>query len=306
MSCPKSTAPVNIPTFATACSLKCKYSYNYPATELQGTYKKEYISYRVNPSQNTPVQYGDSNYEVEEFRIYYPSLHTFVGEEADAEMVIVHRNNMGSDKLLVCIPMVVKDVANDASMMLENIIIEVAKRANSFQNTTTINLAGFTLNKFIPKKPFIIYDGTPPYAPCTNSNVHYVVFMKSDSIIITPKSMDILQRFVSRHYYQVKDDPKTGFFYNKNGPTLGTSMSDDIYIECNPTGSEGEILVPTASAWSSPFTGKNMNLAFNLNSINTFIYIILGIIIIYCCIKIIQYILYFMSNGNGNRTNGLP
>ena len=294
MSCPKSTAPVNLPTFATACSLKCKYSYNYPASELQGTNKKEYISYRVNERQNTPVQYGDSNYDVEEFRIYHPSLHNFVGEKADAEMVIIHRNNMGSEKLLVCIPMVEKDVANDSSVMLEHVIIEVAKRANSNENTTVINLAGFTLNKFIPKKkPFIIYKGTTPYSPCTNTTVNYVVFTKPDAITITPTSMSILKRMISTQNYEVKSDPKGGFFYNKDGPTLGTSMSDDIYIECKPTGSDGEVLVPAASAWS--MSSLNMKTNMNLNSINTFIYVILGIIIMYGCIKLIEYVLLFMS-----------
>ncbi len=295
MSCPNSTAPVNIPTFATACSLKCKYSYNYPATELQGIHKNEYISYRVNPKQNTPVQYGDSNYDVEEFRIYHPSLHKFVGDKADAEMIIIHRNNMGSEKLLVCIPMVVKDVANDNTIMLDNIISEVARRANSNENSTVINLAGFTLNKFIPKKkPFIIYKGTTPYSPCTNATVNYIVFTKSDAITITPGSMKTLSTIVAPQKYNVKSDPKSGFFYNKDGPTLGTSMSDDIYIECKPTGSDGEVLVPTASAWSMSSLNMNTNI-MNLNSINTFIYVILGIIIMYGCIKLIQYMLLFMS-----------
>jgi carbonic anhydrase len=299
MSCPKSTAPVNIPTTATACSLKCKYSYNYPASSLQGTNKKDYISYRLNEAQNTPVQYGDSNYEVEEFRIYQPSLHSFVGEKAPAELVIIHRNNMGSDKLLVCIPMIEKDVANDSSVMLEHVIIEVAKRANSNENTTMINLAGFTLNKFIPKKkPFIIYKGTLPYSPCINSTVNYVVFTDADAAIkITPTSMNILERIITRHNYEVKPEPKGGFFYNKDGPTLGTSMSDDIYIDCKPTGSEGEVLVPTTSAWS--FSSGNMKLnMINTNSINTSIYVILGIIIMYGCIKLIQYILLFMSKAS--------
>ena len=42
--------------------------------------------------------------------------------------------------------------------------------------------------------------------------------------------------------YQPNKNPD-GFFYNKNGPSDG-GMDGEIYIECNPTGADGKVLVP--------------------------------------------------------------
>lgn len=293
MSCPNSTSPVNIPTTATTCSLKCEYSHNYPSSELNVTNNGDYISLKMNPIQNSPVEYGNSSYDVEEVRIYKQSLHSYVGEFADAELIIIHRNNMGSEKLFVCIPlMMARDTVNDNSIALDNVLSEAGKRANSVGKQTQVNLASFNLNKFIPKKPFIIYNGTLPFSPCVNkTTVNYVVFGKQDAIKITPSSMSLLNNLIKNHNYRVKEDPKSGFFYNRNGPKSGTSSNEDIYIDCKPTGSDGEILVPTASAWA--ISADSMN----LNAVNVAFAVFIGCLIMYILIKLVNTL--FSSIGGG-------
>lgn len=303
MSCPNSTSPVNIPTVGTTCSLKCKFSYNYPSSELNVTHNGDYISFKLNPIQNAPVEYGNSSYDVEEFRIYRQSLHTYIGEYADAELIIVHRNNMGSEKLLVCVPLMQSAMPDDNSIALDNVLSEVGKRANSNGMQTRINLASFSLNKFIPKKPYIIYNGTLPFSPCNNkTTANYVVFGKQDAIKIAPSSMNLLNNIVKKHKYSIKNDPKNGFFFNKSGPSSGTTSNEDIYIECKPTGSDGEILVPTASAWS--ISADTMN----LSKVGMIIGVLIGAIIMYLLIKLLQYILSSMKSGpnSTSATTALP
>ena len=290
MSCPKSTSPVNIPTVGTTCSLKCNFSHNYPSSELKVKHNGDHISFRLNPIQNSPVEYGNSSYDVEEFMIYSPSIHTFVGEYADAELIIVHRNNMGTEKLAVCIPLMQSNTPNDNSIVLDNVLSEVGKRANSTGTETQVNLASFNLNKFIPKKPYIIYNGT---FKCdgddTKDNMNYVVFGKQDAVKITPSSMELLNKIVKKHKFEIKSTPKNGFFFNKNGPSSGTTSNEDIYIECKPTGSDGEILVPTASAWS--MSADTMN----LSNVGIIIGILLGVILMYVLIKLAQTLLKSMK-----------
>lgn len=291
MSCPNFTAPVNIPTVGTTCSLKCTLSHNYPSSELMITNNGDYISLRINPIQNSPVEYGNSSYDVEDIRIYRNSLHTYVGERADAELIIIHRNNMGKDKLFVCVPLMQSSTPDDNSIVLDNVLSEVGKRANSNGMQTRVNLASFNLNKFIPKKPYIIYNGTQPFAPCDSKrSVNYVVFGKQDAIKLTPSSMSILNNTIKNHNYNIKGEPKSGFFFNKSGPSSGTSSNEDIYIECKPTGSDGEILVPTASAWA--ISADSMN----LSKVGLIIGILLGAIILYLLIRLLRYILAAMKS----------
>jgi carbonic anhydrase len=292
MSCPNSTSPVNIPTIGTTCLLKCDFSHNYPSSLLNVTHNGDHLSFKMNSTKTDTVEYGNSTYDVEEFRIYMNSLHTYVGDKADAELIIIHRNNMGGEKLLVSVPMMMHGTANDTSIALDNVLSEVGKRANSNGSQTQVNLASFNLNNFIPKKPFIIYNGTLPFVPCdNNTKVNYVVFRKEDAIFMTPSSAELLWNILSRNTYSVQKDPVNGFFFNKNGPSTGTTSSEDIYIDCKPTGNDDEMIqVPTISAWSMSSD------TINLSKIGAVIGVLLGMIIMYILIKILSFALSSMKS----------
>jgi carbonic anhydrase len=303
MSCPNSTSPVDIPTIGTTCSLKCNFSHKYPSSELYVTHNGDYISIKLNSSvQSQPVEYGNSTYDVEDIRLYMYSLHTYVGEKAHGEMIIIHRNNMGGEKLLVCVPFMVNENAgNDTSIAFDNVVSEIGRRANSNGSQTQINLATFNLNKFIPKKPFIIYNGTLPFSPCEKTKVDYVVFRKEDAIPITLSSAELLFKLIKRTNYDIKGRPSNGFFFNKNGPKVGTSTSDDIYIDCKPTGSDGEtIQVPSAaSSWN--LSADTMN----LSKVGMAIGLLVGMIIMYLLIKMLTYGLNALKIGQSvNFTSG--
>jgi hypothetical protein len=247
--------------------------------------------FKMSNIQNDSVEYANNNYNLDSFIILNKSSHTYVGEHADAELIIVHKNNMGSGKLYVCVPLMQGATSDDNSIVLDNVLSEVGKRANSNGMQTKINLASFNLNRFIPKKPYIIYNGNADCRGSENNEDTFIVFRKQDAIKITPSSMNLLNNVIKRNDSSVKEKPpKKGFFFNKKGPTSGTSLNGDIYIDCKPTGNDGEILVPTASAWAISANTMNMPI------VNIGLSILVGCLIMYLLIKLSITVFSSMNN----------
>lgn len=289
MSC-NITSPVNIPTSASTCSLKCNYSHNYPSSELYVVNKNNHISLKMPYTKETEhIMYGGNSYDVEEIRIYRNSLHKYTNEPADAEMIIIHKSIKESKKLFVCIPFVSTSTPDDNSLLLDNIVNLIGKNANSTGQSTNINITGFNLNKFIPNSPYIIYQGTQP-DQC--AIVDYIVFRKQNAIKISSNTLKIINNIIKQHDYTTKPDPIGKFFYNRNGPSRGTATNEDIYIECNPTGSDGELIVPVSSSFLSMnddmFNVSNTGVLYVLTSI-------IGIILMYSIFKLINAFFTFIN-----------
>jgi carbonic anhydrase len=293
MSCPNSTAPIDITNNnASNCELKCNYNFNYPLTSvLTVANRGDYLSLRIDKSDNTPVTYNADNYEVRDVRIYKPSLHTYGGSKADAEMIISHINTSGGNNLLICVPIVVGASAADTSTLFDTILSDVAKYASSLDKYTIINSPTFTLNKFIPMKPFYSYNGSLPYSPC-NGSYNYVVFSKEQSnVYMSQNAFNVLNKIIKSNLYTTKNKTnKNGLFYNEKGPTALQSINGggDIYIECTPTGASGESLVPV--------TGTQSLSLLNFGSAgvvvdNLFFKIFIGILVIYIIMEVGKYIL---------------
>ena len=105
MACSSSTAPINIAKdeIDDDCYLKCFYKYNYPASPATTiTNNGNYLSLSYD---KVKVNYNNNELITGDIRLYTPSLHTFDGISADAEMVISHMD--AGISLLVCIPIVI-------------------------------------------------------------------------------------------------------------------------------------------------------------------------------------------------------
>jgi len=280
MTCPNATAPIDITNnTSSVCDLKCNYSFNYPLSTINLTNRGEYLSIRV--EKNSSI-FNAETYEIEEARLYRPSLHTYGGTKTDAELIISHNNTGGSGGLLVCIPITVGASSSDSTSLLDSIMLDAAKTANSFGKQTIINISTFSFNKFIPTKPFYSYSGTLPYTPC-NSYYNYVVFSKDDSsVYMSPSAFKLLSKITTANTYSTKKN-KGGLFYNKKGAsTISSDKGGDIYIECLPTGASGESLVPLATSSSSL---SNFDITGNVYS-NTIISIIIGILLLLAVTKL--------------------
>ena len=101
MTCESATAPINIIDASTKdCKGKCDYSFFYQNTSgYVKNYNNQYLL--VNIQDNTISTFNSKSYQIEEIRIYSPSLHTYGGTKADGEFLIIHKNINGPDKLIV-------------------------------------------------------------------------------------------------------------------------------------------------------------------------------------------------------------
>jgi len=250
MTCESATAPINIiDASAKDCKGKCDYSFFYQNTSgYVKNYNNQYLL--VNIQDNTISTFNSKSYQIEEIRIYSPSLHTYGGTKADGEFLIIHKNINGPDKLIVSIPLIkggnITQSSNDIKNMI-NIAAQSGVNQSSELNGMTINL-----NDYIPRTIYYFYRGTLPYSCGSGVLVNYVVFSKNirNSPINIPE--DILKKLnniIKKQNVEIKPTPDE-FGKSKGPPSMsgsssGTSSGGDIYIDCQPVGEEGELLVNT-------------------------------------------------------------
>jgi VIT1/CCC1 family predicted Fe2+/Mn2+ transporter len=131
-----------------------------------------------------------------------------------------------------------------------------------------------------------------PTLPCIG-NIQYIVFDKSNAISVTSKTIAGLKKIITAHTYGVHKNPN-GIFYNENGPSKGTGTLDDIYIECNPTGSDGKTYASTNDTQSS--TSSSTSSASLTQWLIPLVGVILFIILIYVAPSIVNSIAKSMIN----------
>ena len=96
---------------------------------------------------------------------------------ADAELFIVHNNIAGTGNLIICVPIIIGSSNIDTTSIFDDLMMKISNTANSVGKQTTLINNNFSLNKFIPNKPFFSYSGTLPYSPC-NGIYDYIVLIK--------------------------------------------------------------------------------------------------------------------------------
>lgn len=286
MSCLNSTSPINIEKTSNICELKCDLMFSYINSSTNITNKGNYLLFSYDKGVNPPVIYNANKYDVQEIRLYSPSLHTFQGKQADAELIVVHNNVSGSNgNLLVCIPIIKNDNVSKTSDVIGTIVKNVSKLAQNKGEKVTVSNIDFNLNDFVPMKPFYNYTGTLPYAPC-NGLYNFIVFDKNlTSASISNKDHKLLEKIlVDVKIPKIRRNKKV--YYNPKGPRVNKD-SDDIYIECNPTGDDGEILIKQEKE-SKSMTLEESDKVYK--TIQTSTNVVLGILIMYGIIKTSRYV----------------
>ena len=279
MSCANATAPLDLTKNTdNICNLKCAYSFTYSPTNLRITNQGNYLSFLTENSNTPPVTYNDQLYNVKEVRLYSKSIHTWAGKQADAELVISHTNLNSTNKLLVCIPIVQSSTTTAASAsFFDFIIAETGRTANSKGQQTVYNNPTLTLGKFIPMTPYYSYTGTLPWTPC-NGNYSYIVFKKDNAITMSPYAYKALQKLIpSPHNIRTSGNNTKSIFYNAKGPT--PPNVGEIYIDCQPTGDDGEVLVPAKVDSSGIFDNQLLQRIFNFTIVKLLVGVLVMLII---------------------------
>lgn len=239
MSCPKSNAPIdiNIQKISGKCDLKCAYNFKYPNSSCVATNRGDYISIAYDTMSDSPVTYNNVGYNVSEVRIYSPSLHSFNEQKTAGEIIVVHNSNKGTKPLLVCIPLIKDNSTSKGSSLLTDIVSAMTSNAPADGESTTIYIDNFSLDAFVPKKPFFAYSANQPYQPCIGT-VNIIVFGPREAKnYISDTTLTSLNRIISANTYTSKTGPL--LFFNPKGP--GTKgLSEDIYIDCQPIDKSSE------------------------------------------------------------------
>jgi carbonic anhydrase len=251
MSC---TAPLNIvKKTAGRCSLKCLLWYNYTASTCTIKTNTDYLSILYDGSSD--VMYNSIKYTPTELRLYRPSLHTFDGVHADAELMVLHKGSSGG--LMICLPITGNSDKNGSTASV--LLSEIIKNAPATGDSVSVNLQDFNLNYIIPKSPYFSYIGSEPFDGCSSSTIYnYVVFPKQ-SIFVNSSTLDELAESINEAEIPTHDGDA---FWNEKG-TISNGFSGDgqIYIDCQPTGQEEDILFKEDS---SAYKKVNMDWVYNV------------------------------------------
>lgn len=285
MSCPNGTSPIDLDVSKITgnCDLKCSYNFNYNNSSCIATNRGDYLSLSYDKSSSPPVTYNSQAYDVQEIRLYTPSLHSYLGTKTEAELIVVHTSNTGSAPLLVCIPVKSNNTSSISSSFFKTLINTVASSAPSDGLSTTVQFTKYNLTVLVPRKPFFSYSATTPYQPCSET-VEIIAFDSSSALDMMPDTLTKLQSIIQPNGYDIKTGPS--LFYNQNGPNRSNN-SDDIYIDCQPVGSsneEVEIVVNTDSSGST--------MTFDDLANNVYVRILLGSLLF-------VFLLFVIKNGLG-------
>jgi hypothetical protein len=214
------------------CDLKCEYSFKYKESSLNVKNNGVNISLTYDNSNVPPVLYNEVKYNVSKIMLFSPSLHLFNENKIDAEVIIEHTPESGGQNLFVCIPIVKSNNTTTASSLLTQIIAGIASNAPAENETTNLNLSGFTLDEIVPKKPFFSYSGT--YGDSTSD---FIVFGQNFAIPLNEKILTALGSIIKPFQLPMIGD---NLFFNAKGPNSGGPVDGGIYISCQPTGSSEE------------------------------------------------------------------
>jgi carbonic anhydrase len=268
MSC---NVPINIVRQQTdKCNLKCKLWYNYGNSSclLQNSKDQLILTY----DGASDVMFNSVPYKPTEIRIFKPSIHSYDGTYAEAELIIVHSG--GQNGLLICVPITISEtsISTKGSTLLEDIITN----ATDSTEVVTMNIQDFNANNLIPKSSYFSYAGPIPYAQCNpDSNAQYVVFhYKQGSISVSQETMDNLGKIIHDAYIPIYEGKS---FFNEKG-TIENGFAGDgqIYIDCQPTDEDSEIVYQQPEKqinldwlWASLFIIIGLCIAWLLGKIST-------------------------------------
>ena len=265
------------------CDLKCAYNFKYSESNSTAKNNGVMIGLSYDNSSVPPVLYNNQKYNVTNILITCPSLHTFNGSQASAEIVIEHSPVTGGGQLFVAIPFSSSSESSTASNLVTEIIQSVATNAPSQGNSTNLSLSDFTLQNVVPNKPFFSY---------TDSDKNdWIVFGMLSAIPLSSNTLTTLGQIIKPFPL-----PMTGnsLFFNSSGPNSSGSVGDGIYISCKPTGSSEE---ETAVEYSKNTPSYDLSNMMNSPIASLIIQIIVGCILFVIVFLMFNYIYSWITTG---------
>lgn len=218
------------------CNTKCAYSFDYKDCGLTATNNGFQITYGIDPVPTVPpVLYNNSQYLPIKVYIFCPSIHKYEGSQVAAELKISHYPVNGVGALDVYIPIIRSTDTSAASILISQMISDVAAKAPKSGNKIShvSGVENFSLNTIIPRAPFY---------SCSRYGIDNIFFGLASAIPLSGSILDTKLTKIIKAWPSQPNDANTKVFYNGVGPK-STLADQGIYIDCQPTGSSGEVEV---------------------------------------------------------------
>jgi hypothetical protein len=284
MSC---NVPLNIVRQQTdKCSLKCKLWYKYGNSSCLVKNAKEHLE--ISYDGESDVMFNMVPYTPTQILIFKPSIHTYDGQYADAEIVICHKG--GTNGLFICIPIIVSQTM--ASSAGSNILENIFRNTLNTPDPTTLNIQDFNANYLIPKSSYFSY--VAPMLPIggrclERTSAQYVVFhQRHGNMTVSQEAMNNLGNLIHDSYMSTYEGKS---FFNESGTTSNGFAGDgEIYMDCQPVGESSEVV------YQEP---TNKPPSINLDWVYAAIYVICGIVLAIVLTKIAMFL---FSNINYSET----
>ena len=216
MPCP-TNAPINLSTSINQpCTTKCNFEYNYGLSRCSVTNNTTYLDIQCFDGTNKlKCDMIGGSLMVTSVRLYAPSLNTYDGFNADAELIITHNANGRS--LYVCIPVTSSEQEGLSAKWFSKVIpFSPTKKGGSA--TTQVNVNNFTLNDVIPQAAFTIYENGTFDWNCAQDNV-IILFHKKVAVTMKNREYRTLTNLIKKASYS-RGTPKY-LTFNKKGTTSG-------------------------------------------------------------------------------------
>lgn len=273
-------APINIlKRSAGKCSLKCLLMYNYGNSSC--TVRNVSDQLLIPYDGNNDVMFNSLSYTPVEVRIFKPSIHQFEGSYADAEIVVVHTGPNGG--LLLCIP--VNTTTSVAASSGAKLFEDIVASSPASNQSTSLNITDFNLNHIVPKSSYFSYTGTVPYGTCNPEIMYNYVVFPLNSFKVNQGTIDALGNLIHDSY--ITTYAGTCYWNEMGTKNNGFAGDGQIYIDCQPVGEEGEIIYKEQTA---PGT------KVNLDWIYAFLYVIIGVVIMYLGVKVLRFMLALLPD----------
>jgi len=316
------TAPLNIVKNLQTekiCKLKCSYQFTYAPTTLSIWNEGMVLVLGVDDVAQPPVIYNDENYMVISAFLVSPSIHTFNGQKADAELIIWHISisGNGSNQLMVCIPIKASsETTADSATFFDLILQTVVQTAPSQGQHTIYHNPTFSFQPFVPMKPYYSYRGSnlllstllggkcyleDSTGKTNDPGVDYLVYHADNAITMSMPTLAALQKVIPVPVPLVAVDEKLnpdGIFYNPSGPVK--LNSGEIYIDCQPTGSDGEIIVASRKDTGGMLDNEMLKKVWNF----TFMKILIGAMVMIIVWKVAMKLINGIAKSSARMAGG--
>lgn len=299
----------NYPSCTSTCNIEFKYSDSTSVVFKATMFEQQCIIATYDTNQSTTVTYNGISYNPAGCLISNKSFHTHDGQKSAGEIIIYHQGTGGTGAgkiLLICIPIDVGDPSTSPGGETVDKIIKTLTPSQvqlSKDTSERVSLNGmYNLTTIIPTNaPYYTYIGNEFYSAKSGAT-NYIVFTMDSALKVSQTAMNNLNKMVKPVNPPTQSMPVNS--PSKNMIGANSKSSNELYIECKPTGSDGVLLYKksltgenaTDDALSSPSSDM-----FNLNN-----KAVLGAIVFICALLftgLIIFIVKVLLNKSGSSNN---